>query len=161
MPRFLIQPGVKKSSPASCRRGRGFTIAEVMVAAGVMALAITTAITTMQSAFLALDSARKITLAGQIMQGELEKMRLKNWDTIVTHQQQYQPETITIDPAFANNPAIGNRFTLQRTIEDINADMKEITLRIAWRGYDGRVHTRYYRTYYGRNGLHDYFYNSY
>lgn len=40
-----------------------------MVASTVMALAITTAITTMQQAFLALDSARNITLAGQILQG--------------------------------------------------------------------------------------------
>ena len=55
--------------------GRGFTIVEVMMAAIVMAFAITTSITTMQRAFLAIDAARGVTYAGQIMQSELEKMR--------------------------------------------------------------------------------------
>lgn len=140
-------------------RRRGFTIAEVMVAASVMALAITTAITTMQSAFLALDSARNITLAGQMMQGEFEKMRLKDWATISTYAA--GPTTLTIDPTFTSNAAIGNRFTLQRTVADVNADMKQITLTITWNGYDARPHSRFYTTYYGRNGLYDFFYNSY
>ena len=138
---------------------RGFTIAEVMIAAGVMALAITTSITTMQSAFLALDTARNITLAGQIMQGELERMRLKNWTTIGTYQAMTQPTTLTIDSTVTN--AIGNRFTLTRQITDAATDLKEITLTISWRSFDGRAQSRYYKTYYGRNGLYDYFYNSY
>ena len=140
-------------------RRRGFTIAEVMVAASVMALAITTAITTMQSAFLALDSARNITLAGQMMQGEFEKMRLKDWATISTYAA--GPTTLTIDPTFTSNAAIGDRFTLQRTVADVNADIKQITLTITWNGYDARPHSRFYTTYYGRNGLYDFFYNSY
>ena len=143
------------------RRRRAFTIAEVMIAGTVMALAITTSITTMQSAFLALDAARNITLSGQIMQGEFEKMRLKSWDTIATYQSRTQPETLTIDSTFTSNAAIGSRFTLTRTITDVNADMKEITLTIAWRGIDARPLSRFYKTYYGRNGLYDYFYNSY
>jgi len=152
---------VKKLFSAFPSRGRrrGFTIAEVMVAAGVMALAITTAITTMQRAFLALDSARNITLAGQIMQGELEKMRLKDWATIAAYAA--GPTTLTIDSTFTSNAAIGNRFTLQRTVADVNSDMKQITLTITWRGYDARPYSRFYTTYYGRNGLYDFFYNSY
>ena len=143
------------------RRRRAFTIAEVMIAGTVMALAISTAITTMQRAFLALDAARNITLAGQIMQGELEKMRLKSWDTIAGYQAQTQPETLTIDTSFTSNAAIGSRFTLRRNISTVNADMKEITLTISWRGYDASPQSRFYKTFYGRNGLYDYFYNSY
>ena len=142
---------------ARCRRG--FTIAEVMIAAGVMALAITTAITTMQRAFLALDSARNITLAGQIMQSELEKMRLKDWATIAGYPS--AETTLTIDTVFTSNAAIGNRFTLTRTVADAHTDMKEITLTVTWRGYDARSNSRSYKTYYGRNGLYDFFYNSY
>jgi Tfp pilus assembly protein PilV len=140
-------------------RRRGFTIAEVMIAAGVMALAITTSITTMQRAFLALDSARNITLAGQIMQSEFEKIRLKDWTTVSTYPA--AETTLTIDPAFTSDPAIGNRFTLTRTVTEVHTDMKEITLTISWRGYDARPLSRYYKTYYGKNGLYDFFYNSY
>ncbi|MSU50890.1 MAG: hypothetical protein EXS37_17675 [Opitutus sp.] len=145
----------------SDRRRGAFTIMEVMMAAGVMALAITTSITTMQRAFLALDSARNITLAGQIMQGELEKMRLKNWDAIGAYQANTQPETLSLDWAFTSNSAVGDRFTLMRTITTVNDETKEITLTISWRGYDARVSSRFYKTYYGKNGLYDYFYNSY
>jgi hypothetical protein len=140
---------------------RGFTIAEVMIAAGVMALAITTSITTMQRAFLALDSARNITLAGQIMQGEFERLRLKAWTVIGAYPLLPETTTLTIDPIFTSNPAIGNRFTLIRSVTENNSEMRKITLTISWRGYDGRPLSRFYTTYYGKNGLYDYFYNSF
>ncbi len=144
--------------PAPPRGPRAFTIVEVMIAAGVMALVITSSITTMQSAFLALDSARNITSAGQIMQSELEKMRLKDWTTVSAYAA--GPTAVTIDSSFTSNPAIGSRFTLTRTVADVHTDMKSITLTIAWKSYDGRPFSRSYQTYYGRNGLYDYFYNS-
>ncbi len=140
------------------RRRRAFTIVEVMVAAGVMALVLATSITTMQSAFMALDAARNITSAGQIMQSELEKMRLKDWSVISGYAA--GPTTVTIDSSFTSNPAIGDRFTLTRTVSEVHTDMKSITLTIAWKSYDGRPYTRSYQTYYGRNGLYDFFYNS-
>ena len=38
--------------------------------------------------------------------------------------------------------------------------MKKVTLTVTWRSYDGRNITRSYSSYYGQNGLYDYFYNS-
>jgi hypothetical protein len=142
-------------------RIRAFTIPEVAMAAGVMALVITTSITTMQRAFLALDSARSVTLAAQIMQSEFEKMRLKDWTTIDAYPVSPDVSTLTIDSTFTSNAAIGNRFTLTRTVTVVHPEMKKITLSISWRGYDGRSLSRSYSTYYGRNGLYDFFYNSY
>ena len=135
-----------------------FTIVEVMIAAGVMALVLSSAVTTMQSAFMALDAARNVTSAGQIMQSELEKMRLKDWSVVNAYAA--GPTTVTIDSSFTSNPAIGTRFALTRTVADVHTDMKSITLTIAWKSYDGRPYSRSYQTYYGRNGLYDYFYNS-
>lgn len=130
-----------------------------MFAAGVMALTITTSITTMQRAFLALDSARSITLAGQIIQGELERMRLKNWTEVVAaYPATTEPATLTTDDTIMR--ALGNRFTLKYTA-DAGTDLKEIKIIVSWKGYDGRPQSRYYKTYYGKNGLFDYFYNSY
>src|SRR5512133_1296296 len=112
----------------------GFTIAEVMMAAAIMALAISTSITTMQRAFLALDSARNVTLASHIMQSELERMRLKSWDTINTYLS--TPTNIALDASFT--AATGNRFSLTRTATNVRNGMKRITFTVTWRGYDGR-----------------------
>lgn len=151
---------------SSFRRGlprrtarRGFTIAEVMMAAAIMALAISTSITTMQRAFLSLDAARNVTLASHIMQSEMERMRLRDWSIIDAYPS--TETTLTIDPSFTGNAGIANRFTLSRSVSTIRPGMKQITLRVSWRGYDGRQQSRFYTTYYGQNGLYDYFYNSF
>lgn len=147
--------------PRRRRRG-GFTILEVMIAAIVMAFAITTAITVMQRAFLSLDTARNITIAGQIMQSEFEKIRLRDWSVISAY-----PMTSTelpLDTAFTSSTFIGNRFKLHRSITNIGmgtgVGMREITMTCTWTNYDGRSLSRSYTCYYGENGLYDYFYNS-
>ena len=142
------------------RQKKAFTILEVMLAAFVMAFAIMTAITTMQRAFLSLDTARNITIAGQIMQSEFEKMRMRDWSTVNA----YTSGTLTIDSSFTSNSFIGNRFTLVRDVTAIatgtSAGMKQITLTVSWKSYDERSLSRSYMSYYGQNGLYDYFYNS-
>jgi prepilin-type N-terminal cleavage/methylation domain-containing protein len=152
-------------NPAGIRRQkrrRGFTILEVMMAAAIMAFAITTSITTMQRAFLSLDTARNITIAGQIMQSEFEKMRLRDWSVIGSYSTT-QTE-LTIDSAFTSNAFINTRFKLYRDVTEINMGtgigMRQITLTCRWRNYDGREISRSYTSYYGQNGLYDYFYNS-
>lgn len=129
-----------------------------MFAAGVMALSITTSITTMQRGFLSLDTARKITIAGQIMQSEFEQMRLQSWATVDAYP--LTPTNLTIDPHFTANAFIGSNFNLTRTVALVHAGMKQVTLTITWKSYDGRAITRSYSSYYGQNGLYDYFYNS-
>lgn len=134
----------------------------------VMAFAMTTSITTLQRGFLALDTARNITIAGQIMQSELEKMRLLPWATVDAYPASAtavpydadHPEYFNIDRAFTSNTFIGNRFTLTRTVTLVKTGLKQITMSVSWTSYDGRVLTRSYSTYYGQNGLYDYFYNS-
>lgn len=128
------------------------------MAAIVMAFAITTAITTMQRGFLALDTARNITIAGQIMQSEFEKMRLLPWTTIDAYTN--TTPAPAIDTSFTSNAYIGNRFTMTRDVTLVRAGMKQFTLTVSWRSYDGRTITRSYSSYYGQNGLYDYFYNS-
>jgi hypothetical protein len=144
--------------PVSSRSG--YTILETMFGAMVMVLAITTSITTMQRAFLALECARKVTMAGQIMQGEFEKMRLEDWSVIAGYPASADI-TATAKASFASSSAITGTFTLRRTVSEVHPDMKLITLATTWKGYDGRTHSREYSTYYGKNGLYDYFYNSY
>jgi len=139
-----------------------------MMASIVMAFAITTSITTLQRGFLALDTARHTTAAGQIMQSELERMRLKDWATVNAYAA--GPTTLTLvtttgelthTTAFVPDTTLARRFTLTRSAEDVHTDMKKITFTIAWRSTDGRTLSRAYSAYYGKNGLYDFYYNTY
>ncbi len=143
---------------ASRRTGahRAFTILEVMIASIVLVFGITTAITTLQSGFQALDLARNYTYASQVMQSELERLRLKNWDQIQTLQNA-GPGAVTIADV---SGTASKSFACTRTITDAKTDMKEITLISTWRGYDGRSHTLRFVTRYSHNGLYDYFYTA-
>jgi type II secretory pathway pseudopilin PulG len=140
------------------RTGRGmataFTLLEVMVATIVLVFTITSSIAVMQSGFQSLDTARNLTTAGQVLENEMENLRLKNW-TQIQALQDAGNTTVAPDPRLG---AAATRFTCTRTISDLKADMKQITLTTTWIGADGRTHTASYLTRYGKNGLNDYAY---
>lgn len=132
----------------------GFTLVEVMVASTVLVFGIVTAVTTSQRGLQALDTARNLTAASQIMQSEMERIRLLSWSQLQTLQQS-GGATVTPDAG-----ADGTRFTCTREISDLKTDMKQITLTAVWRGYDGREHAARLITRYGKSGLNDYFYTT-
>lgn len=140
-------------------RGRtqagGFTIVEVMAAAVVLVLGITTSILTLQSGLQAMDTARHFTVASQVMQSELERLRLKSWS-----QLQALEDSGDTAVAIPNLGAGSGTFTCTRAINDLRDDMKEIILIATWHGYDGRSHTVRFMTRYGKTGLYDYFYTA-
>ncbi len=148
----LFRSTVCATSDQVARRGArtGFTLTEVLVASTVLVLGIVTAITTLQRGFQSLDSARNLTAASQLMQSEMERLRLKNWSQIEAMQAagdtRYELE--------------GARFVCTLSIRDLKADMKEIVLNADWRGYDGRPQNARLITRYGKSGLNDYFYTS-
>jgi Tfp pilus assembly protein PilV len=133
-----------------------FTLVEVMFASIVLVLAITTAITTLQHGLQAVDTARGYTYASQVMQSELERLRLKSW----TQLQAMQDSSDTTVAATSVAGAPSATFRCSRTIRDIKTDMKEIVLEASWSGYDGRPHTAKFITRYGKSGLYDYFYTA-
>jgi Tfp pilus assembly protein PilV len=153
-----------QSRPGRIRARDGFTILEVMLAAAVMVSAIATSLAVMQRGFASLDTARNITIAGQIMQCEVEKMRMKPWGATVSAYSTSGPTTETIDSSFTSNPAVGTRFSLQRDVVVVptttGVGMRQVTFTVTWKTYDGRSLSRSYTTYYGENGLYDYYYNS-
>ena len=149
----------------------GFTIFEVSMAAAVLALAIMSALVAMGRAFAPLDSARCISYASQIMQSEMEKMRLMSWGTGTTAGTgslvggevttvtaiPTTVTTLTIDSSFTTAGDLGSRMTMTRVASDIHTGMIQITLKISWTTSDRRNLTRTYVTYYGKNGLYDFF----
>ena len=139
------------------RRGRAFTLLEVMLSVAVLALTITTAITTMQRAMLNLDSARCLETASRIMECELEKERLLTWANVSNAN--YSP---TMDAGFARDPTIAARFTLSRGLAVIaghDNKLVQVTLTVTWRSYDGRSLSRNHTTYFSQGGLNDFIYN--
>lgn len=149
------------------RSRAGFTIVEVAVAATVMVLAISSAILVLQSGFRALDTARKTTLAAQIIQSEMERIRMLSWNRV----QQLQTASPTIDLAtiFPQNTAVEREvlaqmqraFTATRTLTplaDFSNEIVEITVTVTWKGIDGVTHNRSTSTRYAKNGLYTYYY---
>lgn len=135
-------------------RPAGFTLVEVMVASTVLVFGIVTAVTTSQRGLQALDTARNLTAASQIMQSEMERIRLLSWTQLQALQQSGNTAVTLVTGADTG------RFACTREITDSKTDMKQITLAANWRGYDGREHTARLITRYGKSGLNDYFYTT-
>lgn len=165
-----MPPAHDRAIPARRRRA-GFTIFEVMMATMIMAFAIATSITALNEGFRALDTARNTTIAAQLMQSEMEDLRMLPWDASapansITSLETAQGPTgtvVPIDNSFTNGDpaaiAVVDRFTINRLITDVSgtSDLKNIELTATWKGIDGRSHTVEYNTYYAKDGLHDYF----
>lgn len=125
-----------------------------MVASTVLVLGISGALVTLQRSLSSIAQARQLDAASQIMQTELERLRLLNWNQLQNLQESGRIEV----------PAPGGtdyaRFTCEREIRDIRDGMKEITLTAFWGGIDGRAHKARLVTRYSRSGLNDYFYTT-
>ena len=169
------------ASPAPSGRSRsvrrrlnaGFTILEVAMSAFIMAFGIATSIIAMQTGFKSIDLARGTTLSSQIIQSEMERLRMMSWTTMTA----LNTATDTVAPFptgspagiemfdgstyFSTNPAIAGKYTITRTVEADStrpSDVYNITISVTWRGYDNRSHTRSFRSMYAKNGLYDYYY---
>ena len=143
-----------------------------MLGATVMVLGIVTAITALQYGMRSVDTARNMTLAAQIMQSEVEILRLQNWSQIsaLPASTAVDPSTMittgTATPLDAALTAIAARFTCTREVSNVSGkndlagqpNMKLITLTVNWSGLDGRSRSLKFQTRYAKNGLSDYFY---
>lgn len=124
----------------------------------VLALGIATALTALQRAYLALDTARNLTIAGGIMQNQVEKERLLSWEQV--SDLDYKP---AIDASFLRNPAVAGRFTLSRSavlLPQRSNKLVQVTLTVTWRTQDGRSLSRSYTTYFCESGLYNYIYKN-
>lgn len=152
------------ASPRPLRRSReaGMTIAEVIIASCVMAFAITTSITVMQSGFSTIDTARGNTLASQILQSEIERIRLMSWANVTDPDKMMGEHKVDLKEVFATSSELASKFTLVRTVKDDSARPGEgvdIYLQVQWQSFDGRSHSRSFQTKYVKNGLYDYYYS--
>lgn len=139
---------------------RGFTLIEVMMAAFVLVIMFLGTMTALQQGFTMIDTARNTTLAGQIIQSEIEDLRLSPWVSLPASGAIDLGESIGESLTEAERTKLSQRFVATRTVEPMTGretDFKRIVISVTWTDYNGRGHTRNYQTLLGRNGLSDYF----
>ena len=136
------------------------------MASFVMVLGISTSIIVLQRGMQAIDTARYTTLAGQILQSQMEKLRLLTWAQLTAPPPSAGSgpgSTFTTDISSTVSGQLAQFTSLTQSITDAPSpftNMKDITLTATWRGSDGRMHSLKYMTRYGRNGISDFFYTS-
>lgn len=144
----------------------GFALFEVMIAATILVLVISTSLTVLQTGMRAVDTARNMTLASQISQSALEVLRLQNWTQIGALP---ASANVNISDAISSGSSteldatlstVTSRFTCTRTVSEPKTNMRLITVTVSWRGNDGRAHTLLSQARYAKNGLNDYIYIS-
>lgn len=141
--------------PRHPRRRSAFTLVEVMVAMTVLILVFVSTISAITIGFRVMEDARMNTLASQVLQSEMENIRLKNWTQVSALP---ASEPFTVESSI--NSTRFDHFTCTRTISSLNSDLKLVVLALNWISMDGRSHDRRYVTVVGKNGLNDYFYRS-
>lgn len=129
-----------------------------MMATFVMALGISTSIIAMQQGYKFLDTARGTTLASQIIQSEIERIRMMSWANVTA-----LPASQTFDGAtyFSAATTLQGDYTMTRTMaldSTRSSDVALITIAVNWKTYDGRRQTRRFQMKYMKNGLYDYYY---
>lgn len=128
-----------------------------MVAATVLVVVFLAGFTAMRTGFEMLDTARNSTLASQIMQSEMEDLRLKNWAELSDTTKYPATASITLPADIAST---GLSFTATRSISDLSAynnTMKKVVIVVKWTSFTGKNYTRTYETLYSKNGVNDYF----
>lgn len=133
-----------------------------------MVLVISSAILVMQSGFKALDTARNTTLATQIIQSEMERIRMLSWTDVQRMDVSADVDLATI---FPQNTELERKVLaqMQRTfsplptrtltpLTDYSSEIIEITVTVTWKGIDGINHSRSTKTRYCKDGLYTYYF---
>jgi Tfp pilus assembly protein PilV len=144
-----------------CLQGRAaFTLVEVMIAFTILIAGICGGLASLQSGLKTIDSARCSTLSAQIMQSQIERLRLLNW-TDLSGQVGTDVAVPVSELVPASASALAGRFTLTQTIQpDLSrAGIVDIRLNVTWTNLGNLTQTRSFVTRYAKNGLYDYYFS--
>ncbi len=153
---------MKPAPKSSCVRS--FTLVEVMMASLILVVGFMGMIQALTVTSAMMDTARRQTLAGQIMNHEIEKLRFSSWSTITGLP--VASTAITIDSQFSTAIATsGAAYTLTRTVTspDPATNLREVNFALTWvvttsrHNTDGTLvtftYTRVNSAYFGKYGL--------
>jgi len=160
----LFPPVDGRAKRGTLFRGKktaGFTLLEVGLAGTVLIFGLCSAIISLQRGFQLTDTSRTSVLAAQIMQSEIERLRLMSWADLTNPTLIPESEPINLALVYPDSPEVAKQFTALRTITPCpgrETSMVEIAVTVTWSSIDGVNHARTFRTRYSKNGLYDYYY---
>ena len=135
----------------------GFTLIEVALASTILVVGFVGMIEALAVGSEMLDTARKQTIAAQIMQGEIEYLRLQSWTSIqslTTSSADY----IGNYPEFSSTSLLAKwgtsfKFARQMVSPDPHPNLRQVNLTVSWTSITGKPHSRSVSAYIGRYGL--------
>lgn len=153
-------PHARSGITRRLRSRAAFTLVEVMIAFTILIVGLCAGLSSLQSGFKSVDSARCSTLSAQIMQSQIERLRLLNW-TDLTASIGTEVAIPVADLVPASAADIASRFTLTQTIQpdSSRSGIVDIRLNVAWTGIGTPRQTRSFVTRYSKNGLYDYYFS--
>ncbi len=135
----------------------GFTLLEVALGATILAVGFVGMVEALALGSEMLDTAQNQTIAAQIVQAEVEYLRMQNWTTIqnltstsANYLSNYAEFTSTSLATVA-----GTSITLARTVAspDPHPNLRQITMTVTWTSITGKIHSRSCSAYVGKYGL--------
>jgi hypothetical protein len=160
------------SMTSSPHRSAGFTLIEVALAATILLVGFAGMVEALAVGTEMLDTARKQTIAAQIIQGEIEYLRFQDWDGMLkdlASQSQTALNTSLDNPhhnppfnhlkgtSLANIPyrtlTYGWSVTNVRTDGGGNPVLRKVTITVTWNSVTGKAHSRSASVYLGKYGL--------
>src|SRR6185503_1884382 len=143
-------------------RHHAFTLMEVMLAVVIVGVEFVSLYVAISQGFAVVQSARENLRATQIMQEQVEVIRVLDWEKVTTTPSPWN-FSANFYPANGTNPGITYSGTIAVTDAPVPgayaADMRLVVVSLSWtNGANSRaMRNRELRTLVSRYGLHNYF----
>jgi len=158
---------ILSSATQTCRRSQsGFTLAEVVIAAGILGVSFVSLYAGMSAGFAMTQSSRENLRATQIMVEKMEGIRLFNWNQVTTENLIPTHFTTRYYPSVGGGTAKGVPYDGTITVTNLSAlqfspaksydnKLRAVSVEINWTS--GEVQrTRRMSTLVSRDGLQNY-----
>jgi len=133
----------------------GYSLAEVIVAAGIFAIVITGGIAGVRMGFEIVDNSRHHTRVSQILQSEVESLRSLSWKEL---KQLPSSAEIDINPQFSTSAYDG--YTVKRNIYSESSTLRRIEVVVSYDTRSGKPVELKYLTFFTEGGVNDYYYRT-
>ncbi|MCC5789695.1 MAG: hypothetical protein JJT75_08670 [Opitutales bacterium] len=136
----------------------GFTLIEVIIGVMVIMTVVAMAMAALNRGFAMAQFSRDSTRVSQILQSEMEILRLKNWpmmENLVRYPDWEDRDSSQHIPSNSSG-----RFETKRTLVEIEEGLLLARIVVEWKPTRGPSSTREYFSYFTRNGINDFYYGA-